>query len=103
MTTDGDDLESLDPERPDHIKQPMRPRLSALWPLAMLACAVVVAIAAVIIAYQEAQQTKFQRRQDCIGRSYADLGRRGSDQELVIEAQRRCYGVPNTTTTTAAD
>jgi hypothetical protein len=99
VNVDRNDLEPLGPQGPD--EQPAkRPRLSEWWRLAMLTCAVIVAIAAVFIAYQEAQQTRYQRRQDCIARFYAGLGSDRAGQ-LVVDAQRRCYGLPTMATTTA--
>ena len=70
----------------------------------MLVCPVIVTFAAVFIAYQEAQQTKYQRSQHCISRFVAGFENNGADntgsRRLFADAQRRCYGLPPTPTTT---
>jgi hypothetical protein len=103
MTVDDGDLESTPvSEAPHDSQQPEQlPRSSDGWRRAMLVCAVFVAIVAVFIAYQEAEQTRLQRRQDCFAQTFA--GSNARSERSLVAAQRRCFGLPQQPGTTAPD
>jgi uncharacterized protein HemX len=103
MTVDEGDLEVTPvAQAPDAGQQPEHlPRLPDGWRRAMLVCAVIVAIGVAFIAYQEVQQTRFQRRSDCFAKTFAESN--GTSDQSVVAAQRRCFGLEPRPSTTAPD
>lgn len=101
MTVDDGDLESAPVSQVPESQLEQLRRSPDAWRRAMLVCAVALVFVAVFIAYQEAEQTKLQRRSDCFAKTFAESN--GASDRSMVAAQRRCFGLEPRPRTTATD
>jgi hypothetical protein len=62
------------------------------WQIVVVACAVIVAVASVVIAYAELRQVRYLRQSNCAERVQASGRQQFNSTGEAEQALRRCFG-----------